>query len=203
MKRLLLALLVIVLLVTAGLLIGRAVLDLHRPAAPAQRLLPQAERELLLYFGDNQSAFLVEQRLRLPDSGDEMQLLRQLIAALIAGPPPSATALVPVLPPASRLQDAVLAADGTLLLDFNRALIDQHPGGSASELLTVRALANTVSANFPEIKRVRLLVDGLVITTLKGHLDLRGPVAADFSLVRPEEMQDGSQETAAVNEERQ
>jgi len=60
----------------------------------------------------------------------------------------------------------------------------QHPGGSASELLTVYALANTIAANFPDYNQVRIWIEGQAQETLKGHLDLTRPIAADFGYCR-------------------
>jgi len=53
-----------------------------------------------------------------------------------------------------------------------------------SELLTVQALANTLAANFPHIRQIRILIEGEPVQTLKGHVDLRGPIAAEFSPAR-------------------
>ena len=77
-----------------------------------------------------------------------------------------------------------------MTLDFNARLVNGHPGGSLSELLTVYALVDSVSANFPHLRQVRLLVDGQPRETLKGHIDISQPVAADFSWTRnPEEQE--------------
>jgi hypothetical protein len=51
--------------------------------------------------------------------------------------------------------------------------------------LTAYGLANTLVVNFPHIRQVRLLVEGRPLETLKGHVDLREPLPADFSLARP------------------
>jgi len=42
-----------------------------------------------------------------------------------------------------------------------------------------------VTANFPQVKKVQILVNGVAPETLKGHLDLRSPLAPDFSLEQP------------------
>ena len=76
-----------------------------------------------------------------------------------------------------------MTPEGVLQVDFARNLVDQHPGGSWGELLTVQALANTVATNFPHYRQVRILIDGAAVDTLKGHLDLRQPLNPDFSLV--------------------
>jgi hypothetical protein len=75
--------------------------------------------------------------------------------------------------------------EGSLVsLDFDAGFISGHPGGTQSELLTVYALANTLATNFPHLRQVRILVAGVPIETIKGHVDLRQPVTPDYSLVK-------------------
>ena len=59
-----------------------------------------------------------------------------------------------------------------------------HPGGSLTELLTVYAIVNAVTANLPAIQRVQLLVDGKEVDTIAGHVDVRRPLTRDTTLVR-------------------
>ena len=67
--------------------------------------------------------------------------------------------------------------------DFSSELVSGFPGGSASELLAVYAVVNSIGLNVPEIRRVGVLVDGRPLDTLAGHLDLRRPLAPDRSLL--------------------
>jgi hypothetical protein len=68
-------------------------------------------------------------------------------------------------------------------VDFSQELISAHPGGTQSELLTIYGLADTLAVNFPHLRQMRVLVDGVPVATLKGHVDLRQPISPDFSLV--------------------
>jgi hypothetical protein len=52
-------------------------------------------------------------------------------------------------------------------------------------LLTVYGVANTLAVNFPHLRQVRFLVAGQDVETLRGHVDLRAPVPADFRYGRP------------------
>ena len=69
------------------------------------------------------------------------------------------------------------------------------PGGSLPELLTIYGLADTIAENFPHLRQVRILVEGEPVATLKGHVDLREAVKADFSFTHPPE---GSPQAEAV-----
>jgi len=147
-------------------------------AEPAVEAAP--EQEFTLYYASNDARYLVS-TTRLLRCGDETGCLSAVVEALIAGPEEG---LQPVLPPRTVLHG--LQIDGeTLTLDFDAQLVSGHPGGSQAELMSVYALANTVAVNFPHLRQVALSVDGTLLTTLRGHVDLQKPLLADFSFARP------------------
>ena len=140
------------------------------------------QREVVLYFGDPAALFLVQEVRQIAECTADSVCLEAIVRELIRGPQ---TELVAVLP-AQTLLLGVQIQEDTVWLDFNRALLTNHPAGSSSELLTVHALVNTLAANFPYIRKLVIQVDGVKVDTLRGHVDLRQPVAADFSLLRQE-----------------
>ena len=73
---------------------------------------------------------------------------------------------------------------GDAFVDLSPEASARHPGGSSTELLTVYAIVNAVTANLPTIQRVQILVDGREADTLAGHVDLRRPLQQDLSFVR-------------------
>jgi len=149
----------------------------------------EVQREVVLYFGTLGVPQLAQETRYIPECDTERECIMELVQQLIAGPVVAKDAagveLAPVLPAETLLLDAEVV-DETVKLNFNKALISYHPGGSSSELLTVHAIINTVAANMPHIRQMQLLVDGHPLETLRGHVDLRQPVVADFSLVRQE-----------------
>ena len=142
---------------------------------------PPVMREIILYFSDPQAEFLVTESREIVECGSDLECVRAVVEELILG---SREGLIAVLPPQAKLL-AVEVEGQSAVLDFSRDLITRHPGGSISELLTVHALANTVAVNFPHLRQVRILVAGEAVETLKGHVDVRAPIAADFRLTRP------------------
>lgn len=179
-----------ILTVVAGLAIvfalaywaGKA--NLFAPAPPAVETVsqePPVMREIILYFSDPRAEFLVAENREIAECGADRECVRAVIEELLLGP---RDPLISVLPPQASLLSVEI--DGqTAVLDFSRDLITRHPGGSISELLTVHALANTVAVNFPHLRQVRILVAGEAVETLKGHVDVRAPIAADFRLTKP------------------
>ena len=170
-------------LLTLGLLIARRFLP-SPPSAPATAPAePKELREVVLYFGSPEGSFLVPEARQVADCLTEADCLRAIVQALLDGP---VTDLVAVLPSHAQIRD-VRAEGGVVTVDFSRELVNGHPGGSVSELLTVYSLADTLAENFPHLRQVRIVVEGAPVETLKGHVDLREPVKADFSFTRPPE----------------
>lgn len=180
--------LILFLLILGGLVVREYLRGTSEPAVTAVAPPPLQRATVTLYFASTAGDRLLAETRELEHCPAEAPCLTELLQALIQG---SAAGLVPVLPPQTVLRS--VAADGeTVTVDFSRELVDNHPGGSLSELLTVAALANTIEKNYPQLRQVRILVEGATLETLKGHVSLREPIVADDSL-----MQSGSPLPAA------
>ncbi len=71
------------------------------------------------------------------------------------------------------LRGAYLLPDGTVFVDLGGPTLTQGWGtGSHEELMAVYSVVWTVTANFAQAKRVRLLVNGEPAETLAGHVAL-------------------------------
>lgn len=97
------------------------------------------------------------------------------------------------IPSDVELRELFITAEGVAYVDLSRELVENHPGGSSAEELTVYSLSNTLIANFPAIKSVRILVEGREIQTLRGHLDLTVPYGRAPSYLRPDAERSESQ----------
>ncbi len=49
------------------------------------------------------------------------------------------------------------------------------PAGASAEYYTIAAIVRTVSENFPEVRAVQILVEGLQVGTIAGHIDAYNP----------------------------
>ncbi|MFQ3610408.1 MAG: GerMN domain-containing protein [Fimbriimonadales bacterium] len=85
----------------------------------------------------------------------------------------------PVFPQGTRLLKAERDGD-TLVLDFSTELVDGFSGGSDDEAALINALTRT-AGGFPEIKRIRLLVEGKPIESIGGHIDTTQPLTVSSS----------------------
>lgn len=89
--------------------------------------------------------------------------------------------LSPTLPPGSTFRSVHTQGD-TAIVDIGKELAENLPKGSSAEMTAVYSIVNTISYNFPAIKRVKFLLEGRDITTLGGHLELDKPLEPDFRL---------------------
>ncbi len=138
-----------------------------------------SEREITLYFASPDATQLVSTIAQI-GCADEQSCLRATVEALIRGPVEVGGAVIPT---GTRLLNLTIEED-LVIFNFNGKLADGHPGGSQSELLTVYALANSTAVNFPHLRRMQILIDGAAVDTLKGHVDLRRPLLADFTYTK-------------------
>jgi len=177
----------IIILLVFGLLLARKVLQEQAPEGPIviepSPDVSVSQREVLLYFGDPGGVYLVAEGRNIADCEIEEECLRSTVQALIDGPSGN---LVPVLPRQTLLRQISVESD-LVLVDFSKDLVNSHPGGSLSELLTVYSLVDSLAVNFPYVRQLRILVDGKPLETIKGHVDLRSPVGADFRYTRSSE----------------
>jgi len=147
--------------------------------APAE--LPEGnQREVTLFFRSPDEEELRGEKRKIFLTETVTDQARQTVKELIDGPRGD---LLPTLPPGTEVREVYLTADGTAYLDFSQSFVDGHVGGSSGEIDTVFSLVDTLAFNFPEIKRVKILVEGEERATLKEHLDLTRAFLPDMSLV--------------------
>ncbi|MCD4688801.1 MAG: GerMN domain-containing protein [Desulfuromonadaceae bacterium] len=197
--RLLLLAFVLILLVFGGLIGRKYWIKTHPAEIPTvtDQAEPAGLRDVVLYFGDPAGVVLLAETREISGCQDGQACLEATLQALIDGPIGD---LVPILPDQTRLL-SITEQDGLATADFSRELISGHPGGSVSELFTAYGLVNTLAENFPYIRQLRILVEGEVVPSLKGHVDLRQPISADFRFTsQPEQALPVEQMLDAVEE---
>lgn len=126
---------------------------------------------LTLYFALPQAAGLAPEirEMTVIDGA----VARAAMEGLIQGP--RTPGLVGVMPEGTRLLDIVIEHEqGLCTVDFSKAFIENHPGGSAGELMTLNAIVQTLK-QFPTIQKVQILVEGQKGATL-GNILLDKPL---------------------------
>lgn len=90
----------------------------------------------------------------------------------------------PVFPRDSVVRATFLLPDGTAFVDLGGPTLTQGWGtGTHEELMAVYSIVSTVTTNFPEAKRVRILINGEPAETMAGHISLHGALTPLPSLV--------------------
>lgn len=140
------------------------------------------ERTVQLYFESSDMLLVAEPRsVGLPENS--AAAMPTLIRELLKG---SVNPSVPKPFPAdTELRGAYLLADGTAVVDLGGpTLAGGWNTGSHQEMIAAYSVVQTVIANVPEAKRVRLLVNGQPAETLAGHLTIDRPLRPMQALLR-------------------
>jgi Sporulation and spore germination len=94
------------------------------------------------------------------------EILRTLFSEYMQRPSPHP------LTPGSDVNDVFVLNGDLAVLDMNGTFADSHPSGVMVEDFTLFSMIETLALNMPEIKRVKIIVDGRERSTLAGHADL-------------------------------
>ena len=129
-----------------------------------------AMRTVSLYY-ESQDLLLAPEKRDLPLPENPAAALDLVMRELVKG---SANTAVPrLLPDDTVVRGAYLLPDGTAFVDLGGPTLSQGwTTGSHQELMAIYSMVQTVTANFPEARRVRVLVNGEPAETLAGHISL-------------------------------
>jgi spore germination protein GerM len=139
------------------------------------------KKEVLLYFSDSEGEYLIAEKRPILKKNEVKEEAKETILELIKGPKEK---LIPTLPPRTKLLTLQINDAGVAKVNFSSALSKDHPGGSSAEMMTVYSIVNSLALNFPQIKRVQILIDGKSIETITGHLSLRQPISPKPDLIK-------------------
>jgi hypothetical protein len=141
-------------------------------------------RAQMFWLSPSSPAALEATQVELPLSADPVERSKQLLIALIAK--------VPAPERRTLAADATLLAfyiqrDGTAIADFSDEISAGTPSGILSEQLAVDSITQTLGANVPGIRQLKILIHGQEAEALAGHVDLFGvfPVPSPVSATPP------------------
>ncbi|HKR62508.1 MAG TPA: GerMN domain-containing protein [Thermoanaerobaculia bacterium] len=142
-----------------------------------------ALRMVRLYYESPRMLLIAEPRnIPLPES--PAAAIPVVVRELIKGP--AAATSFRLFPSDTVVRGAYLLPGGTVIVDLGGPTLVQGWGtGSHQELMAVASLAQTVTSNFSEARRVRIVVNGTPAETLGGHVSLARSFESDTTLVEP------------------
>jgi hypothetical protein len=156
---------------------------IYPPAAGKNTAAKKREKqEVTLFFSDANERFLIPEKRYIPREKEPEEQAQEMVKALLSG---SKTGLVNTFPDNAELQSIKMEGGDTLLINFGRSLVANHPGGSTAEMATVYSLTNTLIFNMPAIKKVKILIGGEERESLKGHISLKNPFTMNRELIAP------------------
>ncbi|MEA5114840.1 MAG: GerMN domain-containing protein [Geobacteraceae bacterium] len=175
-KVLLLTAFVAVALVLGALMLFKYLERHERPTVP-QQPHPAGSIAVSLFFASSGTGeFVMETREIEACGSDIAPCIRKALEELANGPLGD---LSPTIPPTSTVRSVQILND-TAIVDMGKGFVDGMPQGSSAEMTAAYSIVNTVSYNFPSVKKVKILIDGHEVTTLGGHLDLRSPLEPNY-----------------------
>lgn len=131
-----------------------------------------------LFFADQAGNGLKREAREIDACDDLSSCADEVVGELMNGP---VGELASTLPGSFSYQDIKIEGD-TAVIDLDHGALDGLPAGSSAEMSAIYSIVDSITFNFPQIRRVRFLMGGAALPTLKGHLDLREPLPPDFTL---------------------
>jgi spore germination protein GerM len=152
------------------------------PSAPSSSPSAEAQRTInvKLFFESLQSPGLALEERAVPFSSDLATQVRTLVEELAKG---STAGLGPTLASTTKVLEVFVTARGVAYVDLSKEARDSVTGGSDEEQSTVYSVVDSITASFPSISRVQILIENQPATTLAGHVDLSRPLSPDLTLL--------------------
>jgi spore germination protein GerM len=187
--------LVFLIIVGVGLFLAyhfrEEIMDFLKPLSvkkPEKKVAVKETKVVTLFFSEEEGEYLVEEKREILKTGRFEEEAKETVVELIKGPKGR---LIPALPPHTRLLTLRMDQNGVAKVNFDQTLSKEHPGGSSAEMLTLYSIVNSLTLNFPQIKRVQILIDGKEAESIAGHISLKQPVSFNSSIVKKMEKKRG------------
>jgi Sporulation and spore germination len=146
--------------------------------------LKKKEKQIAkIYFSDPQERFLMPEKRYVIKENDAAAQTKEIVKALIEG---SKAGLVNTFPAGVVLIDVKVGDAGIAFVNFSKNLIKKYQGGSTAEMATIYSLTNSITQNIPSIKKVKILVEGKELSSIKGHISTQKAFSPDLELIIPE-----------------
>jgi spore germination protein GerM len=139
---------------------------------------PERKINVKLFFPAGDRPGLVIEDRTVPFSNDLSQQIKVVVEELARG---SQIGLGPSLPAGTRVLEVFVTARGVAYVDLSKEAATAAGRGSDDELGTVYSVVNSITSNFPAVKRVQIVIEDRQVPTLAGHVDLTRPLGPDLT----------------------
>jgi hypothetical protein len=152
------------------------------PDIDADPLKKKEKQVAIIWFSDQQERFLVGEKRYIFKENDAAAQAKEVIKALLDG---SKSGNVNTFPAGVSLRDVKIDDAGIAYVNFTKSLTKLHPGSSSAEMASINSLTNSLTENVPEIKRVKILLEGRELTSIKGHISTSKAFLPDRGILAP------------------
>ena len=150
------------------------------PGGTADRSTAGVQTVSTLFYISGDGMRLVGVPRQLSRQANPTAQARVILEQQLADPPAPLTSPIP---PGTSLRAVYLTGDGDAFVDLSEEIALGHSGGSREELFTVYAIVNALTTNLAAVDAVQILVDGVEVDTLVGHVDLQRPLRQNLDLL--------------------
>lgn len=172
--------LLVLMLLVLSMLTGACLSD--APKEQPKEPEPVKQQTFIIYrAASDGSEKLLPEKITIDDNGREIAY--NALVALVGTKPQSAR-MDDVIPIGTKVRGLKVGEDGTAYADFSSELAKKSQG-SYNEFMIAYVITNTLT-EFPEIKRVQILIEGEKVITLGGHMDLEDPLERNTTLLEQE-----------------
>jgi len=151
-------------------------LSTHQTGSQTTTLNGKPSLEVVLYFTDEEFTGLVPEKRFIEKSSN---IFEAVLQELLRGPQFSSH--FNPLPESTRL-NGVFTESGVVYVDLSREMKEGQSGGTTQELLSIFSVVDTLTS-LPDVKRIKILIDGKEESTLCGHIDISEPLERDEKLI--------------------
>ena len=146
---------------------------------PAKHEKTEQSMNVKIYYPDDSGMRLVEveREIIVDDSVDKYTAAVETLLE-----EPEEENLTTIFPKHTGFRKVTVEGD-LATVDIDGSILKSFVGGSTGEEFLIGSVVNTLT-NFPEVKRVKFLVNGQEIETLSGHMDLSTPLERMNSLTK-------------------
>ncbi len=124
---------------------------------------------ITLYFSQVAEGNVVSRTFMLPEHLAFPDQIRNILEKMTEPAKAGEATLAPV---ALKFRNAFLRKNGLLVLDLDTGVTYNHPHSALREAAMLHSIVVTLLTNYPNLKRIKFLINGLEQDSWQGHVDL-------------------------------
>ncbi len=152
-----------------------------KPSLQQEILSTEETIKVIIFLPSSDDEFLHPEERKIFKTRSLSNQVKQVILEILKG---SENGNLSPIPSQTKIREVYIHRDGTAYVDLSSDFVSGISGGSSSEIEAIYTIVNSITFNFPNIKRVHFLIDGMERETLKGHLRLDRSFLPDYSMIK-------------------